>query len=176
MSTQRQILEGCFRNVHGRGFDSSQIEDEITMQETIYLLMNMGLGVKDYSYVWDTHGVYCRELDLDARDKLETSESKVKFSLFARKCFSSLKEIVGTGQDYPEGYMLDSIASLHYLKYVLGISDRILIKELKSRKERLSNTGLNKKALKIADAIERGTYYEFYKDISNRHRNICYQR
>ena len=58
-------------------------------------------------------------------------------------------------KDYSKREWLESIASMHYLKYILREKQENILEELALRKKYLNNKSANKRALEIADIIER---------------------
>lgn len=127
------------------------------LQSIVYLLKNMGINVGDYGFKWDKHGPYSIALDMDAYSCSKKNESQsVIFSEKAMKTFTCIKEMVSQKTVYDDVIWLESIAALHFLRYVLRVSksDAVLMKELVNRINYLDNRQENENALQIAKQVD----------------------
>lgn len=153
------ILREIYKETNQYDFDYASKDDRVILQKTVYLLMNMGIYVGDYSFEWGKYGPYSLALDIDAF-KYGSVDSKegVLFSEIALAKMRKIGEYIKEGQekykDYSRRYWLESIASLHYLKYILRVKDSEILTELQIRKDYLSNAVANVRALQIANEIE----------------------
>lgn len=129
----------------------------IKLQKVIYLVEIMGIHVGDYSFSWNQNGPYSIALDNDAfRCSLETKSKTVVFTNEALSAFNKLQGIIAEKKKYDEMLWLDSIVSLHYLKYISRVArtDEEIIKELMRRSKYMDSFDENKAALYIAKKVE----------------------
>lgn len=155
------ILKEIYHKTNGNAFDFAIKDDRIALQKTVYLLMNMGINVGDYSFEWSQNGPYSVTLDADAF-KYKTRELKgdVQFSDIAMSKMERLVEYIKEGSekfsDYTRTRWLECIASLHYLKFILcvGKTEEDVLSILQKRKDYLNNYNANVRALEIANEIE----------------------
>ena len=154
------ILREIYKETNQSDFNYENMEDRIALQKTVYLLMNMGVYVGDYSFEWDKYGPYSFTLDVDAFKYGGQIHEEVCFSETALEKMRRIVEYIQEGcekfSDYSKRYWLESIASMHYLKYVLRVEENKLLSELQVRKEYLSSSEANERALQIAEEIENG--------------------
>lgn len=155
------ILKEIFKETNYNNFDYEKLDDRIALQKTVYLLMNMGVNVGDYSFEWGKYGPYSLALDVDAfKCSQRTLREGIDFSDVTLKRMNKLVQYIQEGQDKFKSYTrtnwLESIASLHYLKYVLHIKDseQRVLDALQERKGHLNDSDANYRALQIADEIE----------------------
>lgn len=155
------ILKEIFKETNCDNFDYNRLDDRIALQKTVYLLMNMGVNVGDYSFEWGKYGPYSLALDVDAFKYSQSAlRDNINFSDVTIKKMKKISEYVKEGQekfsDYTRTQWLECVASLHYLKYVLHIknSEQEVLDVLQERKGHLNNNDANYRALQIADEIE----------------------
>lgn len=155
------ILREIFKETNNCEFDYSKLEDRIALQKTVYILMNMGVNVGDYSFEWGKYGPYSMAIDVDAfKSGGKELKSNIKFSDIAVAKMRIIANYIKEGQEKYDGYTrtrwLECIASLHYLKYVLAINDsnKDILNDLCVRKGYLDNLEANCRAMQIADEIE----------------------
>ena len=155
------VLKEIYNKTNGNTFNFANKEDRIALQKTVYLLMNMGINVGDYSFEWSQNGPYSVTLDADAF-KYSTRELKenVQFSDIAISKMEQLVKYIKEGNekfgDYTRTKWLECIASLHYLKFILcvGKLEEDVLSILQERKAYLNNSNANIRALEIANEIE----------------------
>lgn len=155
------ILKEIYNKTNGNVFDFEIKDDRIALQKTVYLLMNMGINVGNYSFEWSQNGPYSVTLDADAfKYKARALKGDVQFSDVAMSKMETLVEYIKEGNDkfsdYTRTRWLECIASLHYLKYILcvGESEEDILSILQIRKGYLNNYSANVRALEIANEIE----------------------
>ena len=155
------ILKEIYKRTNHEDFDYRKKEDRIALQKTVYLLMNMGISVGNYSFEWGKYGPYSVTLDADAFKYNDREiQEEVLFSDIALEKMEAIVQYIKEGYEKYNNYTrtewLECIASLHYLKYILRIdkSETKLLPELQRRKSYLGNYDANTRALEIADEIE----------------------
>ena len=155
------ILKEIFKETNYDDFNYGRLDDRIALQKTVYLLMNMGVNVGDYSFEWGKYGPYSLALDVDAFKCSQSAfREGIAFSEVTSKKIEKIVEYIKEGQEkysiYTRTNWLESIASLHYLKYVLHIkeSEQVVLDALQERKEHLNSNDANCRSLEIADEIE----------------------
>ena len=155
------VLKEIYNKTNGSPFNFAIKDDRVALQKTVYILMNMGINVGDYSFEWRQNGPYSVALDVDAF-KYNTKEidSNVQFSDIAKSKMDILMQYIREGSEkfseYTRTRWLECIASLHYLKYILCVSESEegVLAELQIRKDYLNNNDANVRALEIANEIE----------------------
>lgn len=153
------VLREVYSGVLGEQFDYGKFNQRVKLQKIVYLLENMGVHVGNYSFTWNKYGPYSIALDDDAyRCSQKEAKRGVTFTDEAQNAFEQIKRILSKGSVYEDFNWLECISSLHFLKYVLHISDNddAILSELVGRKGYLNDVQENRLALNIADEIEMG--------------------
>jgi len=137
----------------GEGFNK-----RIKLQKAVYVLENYGLNIGDYSFTWNKFGPYSIALDYDAMVECENRDnvSRPEYSKFAKECFDRLKEIVNQRENYDLTRWIESVASMHYLRFVELLEKEDALRELVKRKDYLNDDQENRRALTIAEEIKAG--------------------
>lgn len=155
------ILKEIYNKTNGHVFDFAIKDDRIALQKTVYLLMNMGINVGEYSFEWSQNGPYSITLDADAFKYRERElKGDAQFSDIAMSTMEKLAAYIKEGSEKFSNYTttrwLECIASLHYLKYILcaAESEDDILSILQKRKDYLNNSSANIRALEIANEIE----------------------
>lgn len=153
-----EVLKEIYQEVLEEDF-SFELSKRIKLQKVVYLMEVMGVYVGDYSFSWNKYGPYSIALDSDAYRCSQNSEvKKVNFTDEAKNVFAKIRKILSQKVGYDDELWLESIASLHYLKYVsrVAYTDSDIINELMKRKARMDDVEGNKAALRIAKTLEAG--------------------
>lgn len=147
-----------YEQIFDQKFEFSSLDKRIQLQKAVYILENLGLNIGDYSFTWNTRGPYSIALDYDAMKECENLEPGMEYAYsdFAKRCFEQLKKFIKENMNYSLTYWIECIASLHYLLFVEGYSDKNVLDELLNRKDYLNQKDDNEKALQIAECIVQG--------------------
>lgn len=149
------ILKEVYSEVLKEQFEYGELNQRIKLQKVVYLLENMGIHVGDYSFTWNKYGPYSIALDDDAYRCSQNSEKRsIVFTEEAMKAFEMIRDIVSQRTEYEDYNWLECIASLHYLKYVLHVSDDSkVLRRLAEEKKYLNSAKENANAMSIANKI-----------------------
>ena len=150
------VLKEIYFEIYKEHFDYNTLSHRIKMQKSIYILENMGISVGDYSFSWNKYGPYSLQLDSEAKRCANENEIPVVFSEDAIIVFTRITEMIDQAVEYTVEKWVECITSLHYMKYILRISECDLLDHLIQRKPYLNSMEANRKALEFANNIGVG--------------------
>lgn len=153
------VLKEIYSGIFAEEFNFDDLNQRIKLQKVIYMLENLGVHVGDYSFTWNKYGPYSIALDDDAyRCSQQIERCEVTFTEEAKKAFQLIKEMLSQKKTYKDYRWLECISSLHYLKYVMHVSndDDVVIEKLVNKKKYLNNIEENKIAMNMANTLEVG--------------------
>ena len=145
------LLRPLYFQIFGSEFCSDNYEDQQKMQNSMYLLQEMGIFVGDYNFFWLKKGVYSIALRNDIINLSGTDEMDVNFSQDAKDSVELLRKVFfKSGVNYPLVRWIECLASMLHLKsYILPVSssDETILEELQKRKPYFCNKEDNLAAL-----------------------------
>lgn len=147
------VLYAIYQNVYKEQFEYRQLNSRKKLQEAVYLLNNMGIGIGDYGFLWSIDGVYSLALDFDAKLNRDNTQQKVNFSPMALDSFSKLNKLSEVDTDYSIVQWMCCLATAHYFKNVLQYNVDELPQILKERCNDFYNVETNLQAVHLISGI-----------------------
>lgn len=147
------LIKQLYNNIYDEEFEYGSFDKRLKMQKAVYLLETMGVNVGNYGFSWYKHGPYSQELQDDAF--YNAGYDNVRLSEDAENKISKLKSYKSecTDSSYTDGYWMEDIASLYYMKYRMGVEQEELLSRLHQVKKHLNDDDMNRRALEIIDEI-----------------------
>lgn len=128
-------------------FEHDETNCRIKMQNTIYLLQELGTSLGDYGFRLSGTGVYSASLAEDMQD--DNPNGEIRFSNDSRKNIDRVKTLIASPNDYNQQEWTECLAYMLYLrKYVLPSNSDMnhVLESFTTRKPHLNNENANKTA------------------------------
>ena len=146
------LLKTVYAKLFDNDFRPNYIKDRMKMQNSIYLLQELGLSVGDYDFKWYKNGLHSLRLKNDMLNTSNIENVPISYSVDAKVVIKKLKSIIyQDGISYQIGEWLECLSSLYYIKDNLlssSATENDVLSALELRKPHLNCYVDNKKALR----------------------------